>query len=145
MAKVRDILAGKGSDVFSIDADVSVLQAAQLMNRHKIGALVVLKHDKLAGIFTERDVLRRIVAEQRDPAETPITNVMTTEVACCGADTSIDEARSVMKNRRIRHLPVVDHEMRLEGMISIGDLNAYYANSQEVTIRFLHEYLYGRT
>ena len=143
MATVKDILSEKGTQVFSIHAIATVLEAAQLMNRHKIGALVVIEQEKLAGIFTERDVLRRIVGEQRDPANTPITNVMTTEVACCRLDTSIDEARSVMKHRRIRHLPVVDEQMRLEGIVSIGDLNAFHNNSQEVTIRFLHEYLYG--
>ncbi len=144
MASVNEILAEKGAQVVSIKSGATVLMAAKLMNEHKIGALVVLDQDKLAGIFTERDVLRRIVAEQRDPAATPVSEVMTAQVACCGPDTTIDEARSVMKNRRIRHLPVVDGQMRLEGMVSIGDLNAYHANTQEMTIRFLHEYLYGR-
>ena len=145
MATVRDILSEKGTQIFSIHTAATVLDAAQLMNRHKIGALVVIEREKLAGIFTERDVLRRVVGEQRDPGNTPITDVMTTEVACCRLDTSIEEARSVMKNRRIRHLPVVDDQMRLEGIVSIGDLNAFHHNAQEVTIRFLHEYLYGTT
>ena len=69
---------------------------------------------------------------------------MTNEMICCEADTTLEEARSVMKNRRIRHLPVVDKTSRLIGLISIGDLNAYNANTQEQTIHVLEQYLYGR-
>lgn len=146
MATVQDLLAAKGSDeVISISKDATVLDAAKLMNTHKIGALVVTNDGRVHGIFTERDVLRRVVAEKRDPDKTTIADVMTSEIACCRPETSIDEARTVMKNKRIRHLPVVGDDMQLHGMISIGDLNAHYANSQEVTIQFLHEYLYGRT
>lgn len=145
MTTIRELLADKGSDVFSISQDATVLDAAMLMNDNKIGALVVLHEGRLVGIFTERDVLRRVVGEQRNPATTKIQEAMTTDVACCREDTSIEEARTVMKNHRIRHLPVVDREMWLKGLISIGDLNAYRVNSQEATIHFLHEYLYGRT
>jgi len=147
MPTVNEILTQKSADVVSIDKDASVFDAAQLMNKHKIGALVVIEQGQLQGIFTERDVLRRVVTEKRDPATTHVQEVMTpgTEVACCRTDTTIEEARTVMKNRRIRHLPVVGDERKLLGMISIGDLNAYRANTQEVTIHFLHEYLYGRT
>jgi CBS-domain-containing membrane protein len=69
---------------------------------------------------------------------------MTTEVLCCTPQTSIEEARTVMKERRIRHLPVVDAEDRLQGLVSIGDLNAYEAASQEQTIFLMSEYIYGR-
>ena len=70
---------------------------------------------------------------------------MTAEVLCCTQETTVEEARGVMKNRRIRHLPVVDGGRRLQGLVSIGDLNAHEATSQEQTIYLLHEYLYGRT
>ena len=145
MATARDILAGKGAHVWTIGKGATVLQAALLMNEHKIGALVVLEQDQIAGMFTERDVLRRVVAEQRDPARTPVAEVMTDEVICGTFETSIEEARGAMKNRRIRHLPLVDDDRRLLGLISIGDLNAYQADGQEQTIHMLHEYLYGRT
>ncbi len=144
MANVRDILLTKGGEVVTIRQNASVYDAATLMNEHKIGALVVTDSGKVVGIFTERDVLRRVVAEMRDPQGTPVRDVMTSEVACCLLTTSIDEARAVMKNRRIRHLPVVNGSHELQGMISIGDLNAYQADAQEQTIHFLHEYLYGR-
>jgi CBS domain-containing protein len=95
-------------------------------------------------LFTERDILRRVVAEQRDPARTLIDEVMTTEVFCCTLETTIEEARVAMKDRRIRHLPLVDNDRRLHGVISIGDLNAFEAAAQEQTIYLLHEYLHGR-
>jgi CBS domain-containing protein len=114
------------------------------MNDAMIGALVVTEGDRVVGIFTERDVLRRVVAAERSPSQTLVGEVMTTSVACCTEDTEIDDARGVMKNRRIRHLPVVGGDGRIVGLISIGDLNAYYAGDQEHTIHMLHDYLYGR-
>ncbi len=143
MATVRDIMISKGNHIESIPPSATVFEAAVRMNEKKIGALLVLDMGRLLGIITERDILQRVVAQRRDVAETVVDEIMTTEVACCQCDTSIDEARGVMKNRRIRHLPVVDAEERLVAMISIGDLNAYQNTTQEQTIHLLHEYIYG--
>ncbi len=143
MATVREILALKGNHIETIDPSATVFQAAVRMNEKKIGALLVLDLDRLVGIVTERDILQQIVALRRDPAETLVEEIMTTEVACCLVSTNLDEARGVMKNRRIRHLPVVDEDERLLALISIGDLNAYQSTAQEQTIHLLHEYIYG--
>jgi CBS domain-containing protein len=121
-----------------------VLEAAHLMNEHKIGSLVVIEDGQVIGMFTERDVLRRVVGELRDPAHTRVDEVMTTEVVCCTIETTIAEARGAMKNRRVRHLPLVDGERRLQGLVSIGDLNAYETSDHEQTIYLLQEYIYGR-
>ena len=145
MPTVKDILARKGSHVFSVDKDATVLDAALLMNDNKIGSLVVVDQGRVSGIITERDVLRRIVAQRRDPATAWVHEVMTREMVCCEPDTDLDEARSVIKNRRIRHLPVVDQGQNLLGLVSIGDLNAYDADAKECTIHLLHEYIYGRS
>jgi CBS domain-containing protein len=144
MATVKELLVIKGSHVLSVAQEATVLDAALLMNDHRVGALVVTGAGRILGIFSERDVLRRIVAERRDPATTRVEEVMTREVVCCTPETSVDEARGSMKNRRIRHLPVVDGGQQLVGLISIGDLNAHQATAQEQTIHLLHEYLYGR-
>ncbi len=144
MTTVKEILAGKGTKVLTVGKDATVLQAALLMNEHRVGSLVVMDNDQVAGMFTERDVLRRVVGEHRDPATTMVAEVMTTEVVCCTLQTTIEEARGAMKNRRIRHLPVVDGDHHVLGLVSIGDLNAYQATSQEQTIYLLNEYLYGR-
>ena len=144
MPQVRDILEKKGTQVWTVGPQATVMQAATLMNEYKIGALVVTDAGRIVGMFTERDVLRRVVGEHRDPLTTLVADVMTAEVLCCTPRTLLEEARTVMKERRIRHLPVVDAEDRLLGLISIGDLNAYEAFSLEQTIFLMDEYIHGR-
>lgn len=144
MSTVSNILEQKGSQVLSIGPDATVLDAALLMNEHKIGALVVIDQGRVAGIVTERDVLRRVVAERHDPADVKVSTVMTREVMCCRPDTEVQEAKQVCMAKRIRHLPVVEDDKQLVGMISIGDLNAWNLSSQQSTIAYLHEYLYGQ-
>ena len=102
--------------------------------------MIVIDKDRLAGIFTERDVLRRVVAEQRDPATTKLADVMTSPVACAAPHTTLDEIRQVMRERRIRHVPVVNAK-RVLGMISIGDLNKAEREVQVETIRYLEQYI----
>ncbi len=143
MATVRDLLAVKGPHVLSIGPEASVYDAAVLMNEHKIGSLVVLEAGRVQGIITERDIMQKIVGQRRDPAMTPVREGMSADVVCCQLHTTVDEARTVMKNRRIRHMPVVDGDSRLAGIISIGDLNAHEANAQELTIHHLQEYIHS--
>jgi len=147
MGSVTDILNQKRQNsVQSTHPRETVLAATQKMNEHSIGALLVVDDEEnLVGIFTERDVLRRVVAAEHAPSTIQVGDVMTTEVACCNPRTSTDEARSIFRQYRIRHLPVVDENGKVQGLISIGDLNAHHSNHQEVTIHFLHEYLHGRT
>ena len=144
MATVHDVLSAKGATLYTIESSLTVLHATQLMNQHKIGAVVVTEEGRVAGIFTERDVLARIVAEQRSPADTLVGQVMTREVICCDPDTDLDEVSAIMKNRRIRHLPVCGAAGHLLGLVSIGDVNAHYASNQAQTIHFLSDYIYGR-
>src|SRR5260370_5484720 len=119
MSTVRDMLVKKGCGVLTTGKDSTVLEAAILMNEHKVGALVVLEGGRIAGMFTERDVLRRVVGEVRDPAHTTVAEVMTTEVVCCRPETSLYEARGSMMNRRLRHLPVIADQGNRVGPISI--------------------------
>lgn len=144
MSTVQDILAGKGGLVRCVEPETSVLDAIHLMNEHKIGALVVAQGRRVVGMFTERDVLRRVVAEERPPSEVLIREVMTTPVACCEPGMDLNDVRMVMKQRRIRHLPVVLND-ELIGLVSIGDVNAFYTDGQAHELHLLHEYLYGRT
>jgi len=144
MPLVNDILRHKGSEVYTIAVSATVLQATQLMNRHRIGALVVVDQDRVAGMFTERDVLARVVAEERPPCRTSVAEVMSTDVIVVHPDTDLDDASRIMKDRRVRHLPVVDGDGRLVGLVSIGDINALHASDQQATIHFLHDYIYGR-
>ena len=122
----------------------TVLEAIQKMNQHKIGALIVMQSGQVAGIFTERDVLRRVLGVERPPAQVTVAEVMTTDVICVQPDTDLDEVATIMKDKKVRHIPVCDDAGRLHGMVSIGDLNAYHATHQEAQIHFLSEYIYGR-
>jgi CBS domain-containing protein len=143
MATLRDLLGIKGGKVLAIPRDATVFEAATRMDEHQVGSLVVMHESRMLGIITERDILRRVVAQRRDPGQTPVTEVMTAEVVCGQPHTTIEEARGVMKNRRIRHLPVTDGDGGLVGLISIGDLNAHETHDHEQTIHLLQEYISG--
>ena len=143
MPTVRDVLSSKGSVVYSIAPQATVLEATQKMNQHKLGALLVMTGQHVVGIFTERDVLRRVVAEQKEPSQSIVGEVMTPDVICVRPDADLDDVSAIMKERRIRHVPVVDGD-GVHGMISIGDVNAAYASNQASQITFLSEYIYGR-
>ena len=144
MPSVRDVLSSKGSKVHATSPDTSVLDAVSRMNEYKIGALVVMEGEDVVGMFTERDVLRRVVGQERTPSATKVGDVMTSEVVCCKPDTDLDDVAAIMKNRRVRHVPVCDGGGQLVGMISMGDVNAHNASNQQSTIHFLNEYIYGR-
>jgi CBS domain-containing protein len=144
MAMVKELLFNKSGRLLSTGPEVSVYEAALVMNANKVGSLLVMEAGQLAGIFTERDILQRVVAQRRDPVDTPVSEVMTREVIVCHPHTPLEEARGVMKNRRIRHLPVVDDDGQVLGLISIGDLNAHEDHSREQTIHFLHQYIAGQ-
>ena len=117
-----------------------MLFRSQLMNDRRIGSVLVIDDDRLVGIFTERDVMRRVVAEQRDPASTTLAEVMTSPVACGAPHTTLNELRTVMRRRKIRHIPIVRGRRAL-GMISIGDLNQAEHDVQEQTISYLEQYM----
>jgi CBS domain-containing protein len=142
MATVRDILAVKGTTVIQITPEATVFEAARRMTQNRIGGLVVTEEGRICGVVTERDILRRIVAEGRDPAQSLVHEIMTADVLCCQPHTSVEEARVTMKDRRIRHLPVMD-DGQLCGLVSIGDLNAHEAQSKDLTIHLLNQYIHG--
>lgn len=143
MPNAQSILDKKGSDVATADRKTTVLDAAKTMNQRRIGAVVVTDGDRVIGIFTERDILNRVVAAGKDPMTTLVGEVMTSPMACCRRDTRLAECKTVMSQKRIRHLPVVE-EGKLYGMISAGDILASEVSDQQATIEYLHEYLYGR-
>ena len=141
MATLRDLLSLKGRDVVSVRPTDTVLQAATLMNERNIGAVVVLEGDQVAGIFTESEVMLRVVAQGLDPAATPVSTVMSTMVVTGQPDLSVDDCAALMTNRGIRHLPVRDHS-GLAGMVSIRDLLAHKVGEQEATIEQMNHYLF---
>ena len=144
MPTANDILARKGFSVFVVPSTASVLDAVERMNQLRVGAVVVMDQGHVGGMFTERDVLRRVVGERREPADTKVGDVMTTDIICCGPTTDMEEISAIMKNSRVRHLPVCDEDGDLLGMISIGDVNAAHSVNQESKLTYLNDYLYGR-
>src|ERR1043166_5087040 len=102
MPSVRDVLMSKTNTVHAVNPTTTVLAADQKMNQHKIGALLVMKGQSVVGMFTERDVLRRVIGEQRDPASVAVGEVMTEDVICVGPEADIDEVSTIMSQRKVR-------------------------------------------
>jgi CBS domain-containing protein len=143
MPKVRDILARKGHAIVSVAPTATVRAAAALMNERGVGGLLVVDETKqLLGVFTERDILRRVVVTGLDPETTLVADVQTTDVVTCLPDTGLDECSVIMTKRRIRHLPVADADT-VYGVITIGDVLAYRIAEQESTIQYLNGYMFG--
>lgn len=150
MPRVRDLLVRKSARgvptaIVSVAPDATVLEAARLMTERGIGGLLVMTGEgdaaELAGIFTERDILRRVVTEARDPATTRVRDVMTSPVLAVSPDTYVRECRALFTERRIRHLPIVGPD-GLCGVITSGDVLAFEADEQRTTIEHLESYVY---
>ncbi|GLC25817.1 CBS domain-containing protein [Roseisolibacter agri] len=143
MACVRDLLARKGGALVTVTGTTTVLDASTLMVERGIGGVVVLDDEgRLAGIFTERDVLRRVVAVRLDPAQTLVRDVMTAPVLTVLPETALEECQATMTERRIRHLPVLG-PTGLAGLVSSGDVLAYTVAERQDTIQQLESYVYS--
>ena len=118
---IKQVLAAKATDVFSVASNASVLSALQLMVEKNVGALLVLDATKLVGTFSERDYARKVVLAGRTSVDTPVRQIMTTDVVSVTLDQTIPECMELMTDKRIRHLPVLEND-RVIGILSIGDL-----------------------
>jgi CBS domain-containing protein len=143
MKTVGEILETKGRDVYSTSGEATVLQAVDEMCRVHVGALLVREQKVPVGVFSERDVMTRVILRRRDPAKTPVADVMTRNVVCIDVDRSIEEAMAIMTEQRCRHLPVVIDE-KVVGLVSIGDLVRWVTRDQEYELRMLYDYVEGR-
>jgi IMP dehydrogenase len=141
MATLHDLLELKGHEVLAVQPADTVLQAANLMNERNIGGVIVVDGDRLVGIFTERDVLRRVVAPGLDPATTRVATVMTAPVLTCGPEVSIDDCAALMTSRGVRHIPVQGAE-GLTGIVTMRDLLAHKVSEQQATLEQMNHYLY---
>jgi uncharacterized protein len=140
--KIRDILRTKGHDVITIAPDQPVLAAVRVLSEHRIGALVVRSEGGIDGIISERDVLNLAAGDPARLTDTPVADVMTSNVIVGVPEDDLDYVMSIMTNNRIRHLPVVEGE-RLAGLISIGDVVNAVRRSVEAENRHLKEYIQG--
>lgn len=134
------VLEHKGGIIHAVSPEMSVLDAVRKMNQERIGAVLVLDGTDLVGIFTERDVLTRVVDRARDPSATRVAEVMTMQPVVVTPKATVNEAMAIVSEKRCRHLPVVD-EGRLIGLVSAGDLTHWLTRNQEFHIQDLVNYI----
>ena len=139
MAKIRDIIEGKTPD--TIDPEATVLEAARKMTAAKVGALAVIEAERLVGIFSERDLMTRVVAQGLDPATAKVGSVMTQDLVVADADESADACLNRMKQLHVRHLPVVS-DNKLVGMLSVRNLLMTVASAKDEELKWLTDYIY---
>jgi CBS domain-containing protein len=137
------ILEQKGSQVYSIGPDVTVYEALVLMAEKDIGALVVMRGKDLAGMFSERDYVRKVILKGRSSKELCVREIMSSPALTVTPRTSVDECMRLITDQRSRHLAVTD-EGRVVGVVSIGDLVNWIITRQDLTIHQLEDYITGK-
>lgn len=137
------ILKEKPQALFTVSQNASVKEAVDIMAESNVGCVMVIDHGRLQGLFTERDLMRRVVHQGRDPKTTTVAEVMTKEVATVSPKITVGEAMALCTQKRLRHLPVYDDNEDLLGMVSAGDLTKWAISEQEHTIDDLTRYIYG--
>lgn len=140
MRTVRQLLEAKAPEVFSIGPDAPVLDAVRLMAEKHIGALLVMEGERLVGILSERDYARKVVLQGRSSRDTPVRDIMTSDVVTVRPNETSDHCMQVVTERRVRHLPVLDGD-RVVGVVSIGDLVKAVIEDQQLELDQLQRYI----
>jgi len=143
MKIVKDILQAKGHEVWSISPDRSVYDALTLMAEKNVGALVVMERDRVIGMISERDYARNVILKGKSSKELAVQEIMTSRVVCVRPEQTMEECMELMTDKHIRHLPVLDDEKRLVGLISIGDVVKAIIVEKEFIIGQLEDYITG--
>jgi CBS domain-containing protein len=142
MITVRQLLEGKGYDVWSIAPDASVYDALALMADKGVGALLVLEGERLVGLISERDYARKVILKGKSSMETPVREIMTERVIWVGPEQTNEECMALMTAKHFRHLPVLAEDQVI-GIISIGDVVKAIISEQEFLIEQLERYIVG--
>jgi CBS domain-containing protein len=140
--KVDALLHNKSGEIWSLEPTASVYDAIRLMAEKSVGALLVMRGAKLAGIVSERDYARKVVLQGRNSHDTPVSDIMTSEVITVTPSHTVEQCMHIVTDKRIRHLPVVEGD-RVIGIVSIGDLVNWVLTEQEETIRHLEAWISG--
>lgn len=140
MQQVRHLLEAKGDQVYSVAPETPVLEAIKQMAERRIGALLVMRDQALAGIVSERDYARKIILQGRSSASTPVSDIMSVKTLTIGPDASVAECMRLCTDSRVRHLPVVDNQ-KVIGVVSIGDLVKAVIDEQAQEIEHLQRYI----
>lgn len=139
---VSALIERKGSAVHAVASTITIADAVAEMNKHRIGCILVIDAGRIAGIFTERDVLRRVVGAGIDPKTVRVADVMTKDVHTIPPDTTVEQTMILFAERQCRHIPVVDGG-RLKGLISIGDISRWVAETSRAEADHLKNYIAG--
>lgn len=142
MFVVKDLLNEKGTEVWTIAPNASVREALEIMAEKQIGALLVLEENKPVGVFSERDLARRIIRALEAPLDQPVSRYMTSPVITVRPLQTVEECMGLMTDKHVRHLPVME-EGQLKGIISIGDVVKGTINLLEKKIQQLEDYIAG--
>jgi len=140
MSTVKQLLDGKGRGVFQVVPDASVFEAVRLMDRHGVGALLVMEGDKLCGVISERDYARKIILRGKASKETLVREIMTRPVIYVSEDETVENCMALMTQKRVRHLPVLT-EGRVVGVVSIGDVVKAMLTEKDLLIDQLARYI----
>ncbi|MBZ5512827.1 MAG: CBS domain-containing protein [Acidobacteriia bacterium] len=138
MASVNSLLGNK--ETFHVEADQSVIDVVKLMVAHNIGAVVVMRNGDLTGLFTERDLMKRVVNESKDPRTTTVAEVMTRDLVIVSPERSLEDCLELMRERGFRHLPVCQGR-QLCGVISLRDLLAHAVVEKDGEVQMMRAYI----
>lgn len=142
MGTVRNILQKKGNSVFSAEPTTTVYSALELMAEKNAGSLLVMDNGRFVGIFTERDYARKVILKGKASKETLLRDIMSEHPVTVTPDTTVEGCMSLMTDRFIRHLPVIE-DKKLIGLVSIGDIVKYIIEEQKLIIEDLEHYITG--
>ena len=140
MKQAKNLLDKKGRDVWYVNPDSTVLDAIKMMAEKRVGALLVMNGPELCGVFSERDYARKVVLKGISSSDTPVRHIMTSEVVVAKPDNTIEECMSLMTEKRVRHLPVME-DNEVAGVLSIGDLVKSIIEDQQFKIEQLENYI----
>jgi CBS domain-containing protein len=140
MRTVRHLLEAKAPEIFAVGPDAPVLDAVRQMAEKHVGALLVMDAGQLVGIISERDYARKVVLQGRASSDTPVRDIMTSQLITVSSTDTTDHCMQLVTERRIRHLPVVDGEAVM-GVISIGDLVKAVIEDQQLELAQLQRYI----
>jgi CBS domain-containing protein len=136
------MLEGKQRRLLWIAPDATVFDALKMMAENEVGALIVLDGERLVGIFSERDYARKVILFGKSSRETLVREIMTDKVLCVRPDQTVDQCMALMTDKRVRHLPVLDHK-KVIGVISIGDVVKEVISEQQFVISQLEHYIHS--
>ncbi len=142
MATVRDMIRKKGSEVYAISPESSVYEALDVMAKHNTGALLVMEGEKMVGILSERDCVRKVDLQGRNSRETRVSEIMTGDVITVSCDQPLEECMHLMQDKGIRHLPVYDNQ-ELMGFVSVRDMLGEMIEMQQMMLHELERYITG--